>query len=211
MQNDAASASTMNGGAPGGAGVRMQPELDQLAKISAGDAAAFGQWASSVESSLRNTLRPFAALSDTEAVLQEALLRVWQVAPRFLHDGRPNALLRFAVTTARNVAFSELRKVTPTATELEALHRALDAQGEVRPVQSDPGLRTAIAKCREKLPPQPAQALSQRLTGVGDDHALAAALRMSLNTFLQNVTRARRFLAECLKKAGVDLDLELSP
>jgi RNA polymerase sigma-70 factor (ECF subfamily) len=189
----------------------MQAELDQLARISAGDAAAFGQWASSVEASLRGTLRPFAALCDTEAVLQEALLRIWQVAPRFVHDGRPNALLRFAVTTTRNVAFSELRKVSPTPTELEALHRALDAQGEVQPQQPDPKLRAAIARCREKLPPQPAQALRQRLEGTGDDHALAAAVRMSLNTFLQNVTRARKFLAECLKKAGVDLDLELTP
>ncbi|MDX2014835.1 MAG: sigma-70 family RNA polymerase sigma factor [Myxococcaceae bacterium] len=189
----------------------MQAERDQLARISAGDAAAFGQWASSVESSLRQTLRPFATLCDTEAVLQEALLRVWQVAPRFVHDGRPNALLRFAVTTTRNVALSELRKTNPTPTEVEALHRALDAQGEVQPLAPDPKLRAAISKCREKLPPQPGQALAKRLEGTGDDHALAAALRMSLNTFLQNVTRARKFLAECLKKAGVDLDLELSP
>jgi hypothetical protein len=32
---------------------------------------------------------------------------------------------------------------------------------------------------------------------------------MRLNTFLQNVTRARKFLAECLKTSGVDLEAEL--
>jgi RNA polymerase sigma-70 factor (ECF subfamily) len=189
----------------------MQAEVSQLARISAGDAAAFGQWASSVESSLRLTLRPFAALCDTEAVMQEALLRVWQVAPRFVHDGKPNALLRFAVTTARNVAMSELRKTSATPTELDALHRALEAQGGVAPRTPDPHLREALARCRAKLPAQPGAALTARIERADDDHALAASVRMTLNTFLQNVTRARKFLAECLKKAGVDLDLELSP
>ena len=31
---------------------------------------------------------------------------------------------------------------------------------------------------------------------------------MRLNTFLQNFTRARRQLAECLERQGVDLALE---
>jgi RNA polymerase sigma-70 factor (ECF subfamily) len=189
----------------------MQPELSQLARISAGDAAAFGQWASSVEVSLRLTLRPFAERCDTEAVLQEALLRVWQVAPRFTHDGKPNALLRFAVTTARNVALSEVRKTAATPTELETLHRALEAQHLTQPRPPDSFLRAAIVKCRAKLPPQPGAALTARLTQSDDDSRLAAGVKMTLNTFLQNVTRARKLLAECLKKAGVDLDLERSP
>lgn len=189
----------------------MEAERTQLARISAGDAAAFGQWASSVEVSLRGSLRPFAALCDTEAVLQEALLRVWQVAPRFVHDGRPNALLRFAVTAARNVAFSELRKLGAAPTDVDALHRALEAQGAVAPRPPDPHLRGALERCREKLPEKPGVAMTARLTVADDDHALAASVGMSLNTFLQNVTRARRFLAECLKKAGVDLELELLP
>lgn len=46
--------------------------------------------------------------------------------------------------------------------------------------------------------------------GAEDDSALAARLNMSLNTFLQNFNRARQFLAQCLKKAGVDLDGERS-
>lgn len=189
----------------------MQAEVDQLARISAGDAAAFGQWASSVESSLRSTLRPFAERCDTEAVMQEALLRVWQVAPRFVHDGKPNALLRFAVVTARNVAFSEARKTTATPTDLEDLHRALERHEATEPRPPDPHLRAAITDCRKKLPPQPSAALTARLTASDDDLALAATVNMSLNTFLQNVTRARKFLVECLKKAGIDLELELSP
>jgi RNA polymerase sigma-70 factor (ECF subfamily) len=55
--------------------------------------------------------------------------------------------------------------------------------------------------------------LKARLEAEGNTHdgVLAEGLGMSLNTFLQNFTRARKLLAECLKKAGVDLALELSP
>ncbi len=189
----------------------------------AGDLVAFARWVAGAESSVRWSLRPFAALLDCEAVLQEAFLRVWQVVPKFRHDGRPHALLRFTITTARNVALSELRRANsaggtgpnPSAIHdtLDALERELSAEAHVAPTTPDPFLRQAIATCREKLPKQPALALEQRLlaNGTEADLDLAARLNMSLNTFLQNFSRARKFLAECLKKAGVDLDAELAP
>lgn len=190
----------------------MQAELALLGRIQSGDAGAFGQWASASERALRQTLRPFATLVDTEAVLQEALLRVWQVAPRFTHDGRPNALLRFSVITARNCAVSELRRSRPAAAQLDALERELASQAEVAPITPDPLLRAAILECRAKLPPQPRQALEQRLSsgGVDDDLALATRVGMTLNTFLQNFTRARKLLRACLEKAGIALDQELT-
>jgi RNA polymerase sigma-70 factor (ECF subfamily) len=41
--------------------------------------------------------------------------------------------------------------------------------------------------------------------GGADDATLAASLRMRLNTFLQNVSRARRLLVECLRGRGVEV------
>jgi RNA polymerase sigma-70 factor (ECF subfamily) len=189
----------------------MTEELAVLAAISQGDADAFGRWASSVEAPLRSSLRLFATTLDTEAVLQETLLRVWQVAPRFTHDGKPNALLRFAMRAARNVAVSEWRK-QGRAEQKEALEQHLAAEGALSPITPDPHLRAQIGKCREKLPGKPKDALEQRLSSGGeeDDTALAARLGMSLNTFLQNFTRARKFLRECLEKAGISLDAELT-
>lgn len=179
-----------------------------LQRIIAGDPVAFGQWIAGAEPSLRRTLRPFAALVDTEAVLQEALLRIWQVTPKFVPDDRPNALLRFAVTTTRNAAISELRRSAPTAAELDALEADLAADAEVVPSAPDPFLRKAIAECRAKLPRQPQAALEQRIQsgGVDEDAVLAQRVNMKVNTFLQNVTRARKLLAECLKKRGVALE-----
>lgn len=180
-----------------------------LAPIAAGDADAFGRWIARAEPELRASLRGFAAVADCEAVLQEALLRVWQVAPQFTPDGRPNALLRFAVRVARNLALGEARRLRKVGLDDEAMER-LSGATVPAPPEPDPRLRATIATCREELPERPAQALQARLDAGGcePDETLAARLQMRTNTFLQNVTRARKILAGCLERHGVDLALE---
>ena len=179
-------------------------DLDQhlLPAIQGGDPDAFGRWVAAVEATVRLSLRSFAAAVDTEAVLQETLLRVWQVAPRFVADGRPNGLLRLAIRIARNLAVSERRR-----TRVEVVDpAALDEQHTPAVVTADPLLREAIALCRQQLEGKPAAALEARLAAGGgeSDETLAARLSMRLNTFLQNFTRARRLLAECLRRRGID-------
>jgi DNA-directed RNA polymerase specialized sigma24 family protein len=179
-------------------------DLDMyLRAIGAGDANAFGRWLAGAEPPLRASLRSFAAVVDVEAVLQETFLRVWQVVPGFTPDGRANGLLRLSHRIARHLAISEVRR-RHGETSLEGT--SLEPADPAPP--PDPLLRAAIAECRERLPDKPAAALAQRLGSVGDepDAALARRLGMTLNTFLQNFTRARRLLAECLKKRGVELE-----
>ena len=148
---------------------------------------------------------------DVEAVLQETLLRVWQVAPRLVPDGRANSLLRLAIRIGRNLAVSEVRRTRATPTEGDDLEAALAAAAERPSGPPDPMLRRAIGECRDKLPARPRQALDARLASGGGqaDDDLAAALGMRLNTFLQNVTRARQLLADCLTRRGVTITLEL--
>ena len=182
----------------------MRPDLDvYLAAIVVGDATAFSRWMAGSERIVRESLRSFAAVVDVEAVVQESLLRVWQVAPRFERDGQPNGLLRFAIRIARNLAVSELRRMRADATPPDELDVSLVDTSMV----PDPLLRAAIYDCRDQLPPKPRQALDRRLQDAGahDDADLAEALGMRLNTFLQNFTRARQLLADCLKKKGVEL------
>jgi RNA polymerase sigma factor (sigma-70 family) len=188
-------------------------DLDPLLPaIVAGDSAAFGQWMSAAEPPLRASLRSYAARVDTEAVIQEALLRVWQFAPRHAPDGLPNSLLRFAMRVARNLCIDELRRARVSPMDDDGIERAIaqraEGQSESAP---DPFLREVIAGCRDKLPAKPAEVLSARLESAGGepDLTIAERLGMQLNTFLQNVTRARRFLAECLKRQNVDLEAEL--
>ena len=183
----------------------LDSELDAIAQ---GDADAFARWLAGAEHELRASLRPAAALVDAEAVLQEGLLRIWQVAPRFRRDGKPNGLLRLGVTVLRNLVHSELRRTRPELVAEDVLAEIRLPSGAEDPALPDPLLRRAIERCREKLPPKPASALAARLEGAGgqDDEELAASLGMRLNTFLQNFTRARRLLAECLGRAGIRVE-----
>lgn len=179
-------------------------DLDvHLQAIVIGDTRAFARWLAGAEGPVRESLRSFATVVDVEAVLQEALLRVWQVAPRFESDGRPNGLLRLGVRIARNLAVSEVRRTRATPVEPDDLETALARA----PDEPDPMLRKAIVDCRDKLPAKPRQAFDARLHSAGgqDDVELAETLGMKLNTFLQNFTRARQLLVDCLKKRGVAL------
>lgn len=189
-------------------------DLDAFAlAIAAGDADAFARWLGPAERVVRASLRPFAASADAEAVLQEALLRVWQVAPRFQPDGKPNGLLRLALRIARNLAIDETRRSRASRpAPTDDLERAVDEAAMADPGPPDPLLRKTIERCREALPDKPALVLTLRLTNAGasPDERLAEQLGMRLNTFLQNVTRARKLLAECLRKHGVELEAGLS-
>jgi DNA-directed RNA polymerase specialized sigma24 family protein len=180
------------------------PDLDALLPlIQAGDASAFGRWMAAAEPPLRRALRSFAASVDVEAMLQETFLRVWQCAPDFVPEGR-DALLRFAHRVSRHLCLSALRRHHGGLGDAPDLEEVPDLQAAAPP---DPLLRAAIVECRERLPGKPAAALAQRLGSSGDepDAQLAARLGMTLNTFLQNFTRARKLLAECLEKRGVRL------
>ncbi|MCX4240453.1 RNA polymerase sigma factor [Paraliomyxa miuraensis] len=188
----------------------MDQDLDAyLPDIAAGDPDAFGRWVAGAEDRVRGSLMGLAAHVDVEAVLQETLLRTWQVAPRVRPDGRPNALLRLAIRAARNLALSELRKARVRPAVVADLERLPEPSAAMS--GPDPLLRRVIAACRERLPGKPAAALLARLQGPGKaDRDLAELVGMKLNTFLQNVTRARKLLGDCLSKRGVDVDLELA-
>lgn len=192
-------------------------DLDaHLPAILTGDTRAFGRWMAGAEGRIRDSLRSFATVIDVESVLQESLLRVWQVAPRFLSDGRQNGLLRLGIRIARNLAVSEVRrtKSRPVADDDLEVALAKWEQIDVTDEGPDPLLREVLAQCRDRLPAQPRAALDARIGSVGwdgvrSDDDLATSLGMRVNTFLQNFTRARRMLAECLKKRGVVVGEEL--
>jgi len=178
-------------------------DLDELyRRTQRGDPVAFTEWVRRVEPELRGRLRSFARQVDVEAVIQEALLRMWRLAPTLQLSGE-NASLRYLGTIARNVAVHEAKR-TGTEVPLE------DTQGEPfeiavpPPKPADTGLRRAILGCLERLRGAPAKAIGARLSaGARSDYELASELRMKLNTFLQNVVRARRALAECLRGKGI--------
>ena len=190
-------------------------DLDrQVPRIVAGDHDAFAEWMRGAEPRIRDSLRSLATLVDVEAAVQETLLRIWQAAPRFVPDGGENGLLRLAVRIARNFAISQLRRRRLEPAQIEALEAEARAEehAALEPARpGDPLLRRRIEECLRRLPRQPGRALAARLAAAGrePDETVAEGLRMRRNTFLQNITRARKLLTACLERAGVDLAVEL--
>ncbi len=182
---------------PGRAG-----EVDAAFRLArSGSQDGFAQWMGMVEMPIRRTLARFARSVDVESVMQETLLRMWILAndpDRVLKT--ENASLKFACGVARNVAREEIRRYRME----EPLDDAPDVV--VEPPLPDPFLRKAIDGCVAQLPGKPRGALLARLReGYRGDREAAAAAGMKVNTFLQNVVRARNLLRPCLERKGVRL------
>ncbi|HEY3214926.1 MAG TPA: sigma-70 family RNA polymerase sigma factor [Candidatus Eisenbacteria bacterium] len=184
-------------------------EADALfTRVRRGDRTAFAEWAGHIERPVRTSLWRFGRWVDLEVVLQETLLRMWLIATRTgkeLHG--ESASLRLALAVARNVALEELRRARPvSAVPLEALEN--DPEVAVAPAPApDPGLARAIHECLEALPSRLRVALLSRIEygPLQPDRELARQLGLKLNTFLQHIVRARRRMAECLDRKGVEL------
>jgi RNA polymerase sigma-70 factor (ECF subfamily) len=184
-------------------------DLDELVSaIQLGDADAFAQWLARAEAPLRASLAPFATRVDVEAILQDTMLRVWQIVSRFRPDGRANGLLRLARRIGTNLALDAVRRERGISAEIAEIERSLAEQnGDTVVPEPDPFVQRAIQTCHDALPDKPRLALGARILDGGrePDRTLAERLRMTTNTFLQNVTRARRLMAACLESHGVDL------
>lgn len=185
-------------------------ELDALwARVCRGDRDAFGDWMGRVESPLRRGLAPFARNVDVEGVVQETLLRMWVYAQdRGVELAGEDASLRWAHGMARNIARNEARRhgreraMTPA--DLEGI---VANQGPVAPDDppTDPFVARAIRECLDLVVGQPLRAIRARLEfgHLLPDQEIAQLVGMKVNTFRQNLVRAREQLRRCLEGKGV--------
>lgn len=180
-------------------------ELDELwAKARTGDRKAFGDWAGRVERPVRRSLWRFARAIDAETVVQETLQRMWAFArdaERELEG--EDASLKFAHRMAYNLARNMARKHGKLKffppDELEP-----NAPDDYVEPQPDPFLMQHIKDCIAALSDKLRAVLGARLARAGEpDAALAERLKMTKNTFLQNIVRARKAVDECLQRKGV--------
>ncbi len=172
-------------------------------EVRKGSREAFASWLRLVELPLRESLRSFARQVDTEAVLQEGMMRMWMIAPTLELSGT-DASVRYARRMLRNLAISWIRR---HGREVQGKVPDLPDPSGTDPVP-DMVLRKAVETCLSLLKPRPRKAITERLRdqGASHDRDLAERAGMTLNTFLQNVVRARRFLRECMRSNGVALE-----
>ena len=175
-----------------------------LEGIQARDEQAFAAWLAGAEPAVRRSLRPFASSVDVEAVIQEALLRVWVLAPNHSPDGKTNSLLRLAVRIARNLAVDEARRMNRLVdfddadVSTDALHGTASFPDSL--------FHRLVRFCLDQLTGKPRLALQSWLNAEGEsDTQLAMPLGMAVNTFRKNVSRARKAVRQCLEDRGIKL------
>jgi DNA-directed RNA polymerase specialized sigma24 family protein len=190
---------------------RSLHEVDALfRRVCDGDREAFAEWMGAVEAPIRRLLARYARAIDVEAVLQETLLRMWAYAQDRGHRELVGeaASLRFAIGMARNIARSEARRLGRITFLPPDDLPEVAVPPEPPP---DPVLRRAIVECLARLKGKPMVALQTRLRAAAlPDRDLALRVNMTLNTFLQNIVRARKAVAECLREKGVALEEVMS-
>lgn len=166
-----------------------------------GDREGFADWVRRVEIPLRKSLRSFARSVDVEAIVQEGLLRMWVLAKGLTLAGE-SASLRYALRLVRNLAIDEARRMGTLALDDPPPEPAV----QPAPVP-DAGLRRVILRCLGRLPTMPGRAIRARLLNhdCAPDRDIARRAGMQLNTFLQNIVRARRHLRKCLESHRVRL------
>lgn len=172
-------------------------------EVRIGSREAFASWLRLAELPLRASLRSFADRVDIEAVLQEGLMRMWSLAPTLKLEG-PDASIRFARRMVYNLAVSYVRKH-----RREVAGDPPDLPGDPEPDPApDMVLRKVIDTCLSLLGSRPRMAIMARIRdeGASHDRELAEHAGMTLNTFLQNVVRARRLLRECFRSNGISLE-----
>lgn len=171
---------------------------------------AFGRWLAAVTPSLRRSLRSFAEKIDTEAVVQEASLRMWIIAKAIAQQereplGGANASLRFALRIARNLALNMIRK-GKHEDSVDPSDPSVTDFVSPEPVEPDPLLHDLIQQCIKLLTANPLKAIVIRVEHGHRPEAEQALLAgMTKNTFHQNIRRARLQLIECLTDKGIEL------
>ncbi len=181
-------------------------EADQaFGLIQGGDPEAFARWMALVEAPLRRSLQRYARDLDTEVILQETLMRMWMIGAREQDLDGEDASLLLAFGVLRNVRREEERRLRIAVRRDGDRPEDHPDVATCNPALPDAGLRRAIARCFARLPGQPRKAMTARLHDSASDRDLAEELGMKLNTFLQNIVRARKALARCLEESGVRL------
>jgi DNA-directed RNA polymerase specialized sigma24 family protein len=142
---------------------------------------------------------------DTEGIVQEAFTRMWlRSQERMPALTGENASLRSAIVTAANLARNTARKhrreqLLPP----EDIPVGIDPP--VAPPLPDPLLRRIIRKCIDALAGPLRRAMRANLDRNHRPKPEQAQLAgMTVNTFNQNLVRARRGVDDCLRRNGVD-------
>lgn len=153
----------------------------------------------------RNILGDF---TEVEQCLNDTYFKVWNSIP----PAKPTSLAAFAVTIARNIAFSRLREKRAAkrgggieALSFEELDDMVSGESSVENEAERGELIEAINKFLRKLPPTKGQLFIKRYWGCCTIEELARDFNMTESNVTVTLTRIRKKLKDYLCKRGYDI------
>ena len=133
--------------------------------------------------------------ADAEEIAQEAMLRLWKIAPDW-QSGRAK-LSTWLYQVVANLCKDRCRK--PPMTALEGAPEPIDSRLAVDARLQDERRASALYKALDQLPPRQAQALRMRhLDGLSNPE-IAVIMAVSIEAVESLLARGRRQLKTCLE------------
>lgn len=133
--------------------------------------------------------------ADAEEIAQEAMLRLWKIAPDW-QSGRAK-LSTWLYQVVANLCKDRCRK--PPMTALEEAPEPIDSRLAVDARLQDERRASALYKALDQLPPRQAQALRMRHLDELSNPEIAAILAVSIEAVESLLARGRRQLKTCLE------------
>lgn len=133
--------------------------------------------------------------ADAEEIAQEAMLRLWKIAPDW-QSGRAK-LSTWLYQVVANLCKDRCRK--PPMTALEEAPEPIDSHLPVHARLQDERRASALYKALDQLPPRQAQALRMRHLDELSNPEIAAILAVSIEAVESLLARGRRQLKTCLE------------
>lgn len=160
-----------------------------------GDARAFAALVERHGPRLSAVVRRFTGQSgEADDIVQEALLRVWQQAPRWQPGGAQLGTWLYRVAT--NLCIDRRRRKRPEP--LEDVPEPVDPSPSAIERLEDAALQTRLRRHIATLPERQAQALTLRYTAELSNAAAAAAMGISEGAFELLLVRAKKKLRASL-------------
>ena len=133
--------------------------------------------------------------ADAEEIAQEAMLRLWKIAPDW-QSGRAK-LSTWLYQVVANLCKDRCRK--PPMTALEEAPEPIDSRLAVDARLQDERRASALYKALDQLPPRQAQALRMRHLDELSNPEIAAIMAVSIEAVESLLARGRRQLKTCLE------------
>lgn len=184
--------------------VEQHDDKKLLEKIAKGDTIAFKQFFDLYKRRLYVFVEQMIhSESDTEEIIQDTFLKIWQSAPNLLHIDSPG---QYVYTIARNKTLNYIRKISREKILIqEVYHNQSDYDNQLEEVLQLKDIEDLVELAIKNLSPQK-QSVYRMSRNEGLSHAeIAERMGLSQSRVKNILVEVLKYLRESLQKHSVKL------